>query len=187
MGSCLRVNSLQFLSLRVNSLQFFPFKGEFFAIFILPEWILYNFYRLRVNSLYFLLFKGELFAIFILKGEFLAIFTLQWVNSLQFLLFNGWILCNFYPLRMNSLQFSRSRYSFPAEKDKNFSFNAEFFENFNVILVNRVFLCGILRVCCFDTNYPLSFGWFSDIFYPSRVYFLQFLPFCDENGQTLFL
>ena len=187
MGSCLRVNSLQFLSLRVNSLQFFPFKGEFFAIFILPEWILYNFYRLRVNSLYFLLFKGELFAIFILKGELLAIFTLQWVNSLQFLLFNGWILCNFYPLRMNSLQFSRSRYSFWAEKDKNFSFNAEFFENFNFILVNRVFLCGILRVCCFDTNYPLSFGWFSDIFYPSRVYFLQVLPFCDENGQTLFL
>ena len=45
-----------------------------------------------------------------------------------------------------------------------------------------VFLSGILRVCCFFTNHPFSFGWFVDIFYPSSVYFLQFLPFWHFLG-----
>ena len=42
----LKVNSLHFLALRLNSLQFLPFNDEFFAIFTLQGWNLFNFYLL---------------------------------------------------------------------------------------------------------------------------------------------
>ena len=66
---------------------------------------------------------------------------------------------------------------FWVKRTKNYSCNGEFFEILVFILVIGVFLSGILRVCCFDTNHPVLLGWFVDIFYPSSVYFLQFLPF----------
>ena len=66
---------------------------------------------------------------------------------------------------------------FWVKRTKNYSCNGEFFEILVFILAIGVFLSGILRVCCFDTNHPVLLGWFVDIFYPSSVYFLQFLPF----------
>ena len=114
----------------MNFLQFWPFKDEFFAIFILQGWILCTFYPY------------------------------------------GWILCNFYLLEI-----------FFVWKGQKITFlMVNFFEILTFILVIGVFLSGILRVCCFDTNHPFSFGWFVDIFYPSSVYFLQFLPFLDFLG-----
>ena len=79
------------------------------------------------------------------------------VNSLQFSL-----------LRVNSLQFLPFKAEFfsiftfltffGVKRAKNYSFNGEFFDFFIFILVIGVFLSGIVRVCCFDTNYPFSFG-----------------------------
>ena len=114
----------------MNFLQFWPFKNEFFAIFILQGWILCTFYPY------------------------------------------GWILCNFYLLEI----------FFVWKGQKITLLMVNFFEILIFILVIGVFLSGILRVCCFDTNHPLSFGWFVDIFYSSSVYFLQFLPFLDFLG-----
>ena len=85
---------------------------------------------------------------------------------MQFLPFKGEICAIFIFLRY-----------FLGERTKNYSCNGEFFEILVFILVIGVFLSGILRVCCFDTNHPGFFGWFVDIFYPSSVYFLQYLPF----------
>ena len=93
------------------------------------------------------------------------------MNSLQFL-----------RARVISLQFLLSWDIFWVKRTKNYSCNGEFFEIFIFILVIGVFLSGVLRVCCFDTNHLFSFGWFVDIFYPSSVYFLQFLPVWDFLG-----
>ena len=122
-----------------------------------------------LNSLQFLSFKGEFFAIFILQGWILCTFYPY-----------GWILCNFYLLEI-----------FFVWKGQKFTFLiVNFFDTMTFILVIGVFLSGILRVYCFDTNHPFSFGWFVDIFYPSSVYFYNFYLFWifwDENGQKFFL
>ena len=96
----------------MNSLQFLPFKGEFFAIFILLglfpfRWIFCVLHSLRVNSLEFSPFKGDFF---------------EFLNSLQFLIFKGeffamfiplgLFLSNFHSLRVNSLHFSPVRMNF---------------------------------------------------------------------------
>ena len=150
----------------VISLQPLTFQGEFFAFFSLSGWILCNFQPFRGNSFHFWLFKGEFFVFFTLQGWILCNFY-SW----------GWILCNFYPSKVKSVQFLSFWDIFWVKRTKNYSCNGEFFEILVFILVIGVFLSGILRVCCFDTNHPGFFGWFVDIFYPSSVYFLQYLPF----------
>ena len=113
-----------------------------------------------MNSLQFLPFKIEFF----------AFFTLQ-----------GWILCNFHLLRVISLQFFFGGF-FWVKRTKNYFCNGEFFKILIFFLVIGVFLSGILRVCCFDTNHSFSVGWFVDIFYPSSVYFFTIFPFSDILG-----
>ena len=115
---------------------------------------------LRVDFSHFLPFEGEFFAIFALWVWILCIFHLFSVNFLQFLPFKGEFFAFFILSGWILFNFQPSR----------------------VILVIGVFLSGILRVCCFVTNHPFSFGWFVDIFYPSSVYFLQFLSFWHFLG-----
>ena len=98
------------------------------------------------------------------------------MNSLQFLLLRVNSL-QFLPFKVKSVQFLSFWDIFWVKRTKNYSCNGEFFEILVFILAIGVFLSGILRVCCFDTNHPGFFGWFVDIFYPSSVYFLQYLPF----------
>ena len=92
------------------------------------------------------------------------------MNSLQFSPFKDEILSIFTFLRY-----------FLGEKDKITLIMVNCFKFF-FYLSDWVFLSGILRVCCLVTNHPFSFGWFVDIFYPSSVYFLQFLLFWDFLG-----
>ena len=109
-------------------------------------------------------------------------FYLLLMNSLQFLLFKNWILCIFYPLRVNSWQFLSTRVNFFQ-----FSlFKGEFFAIFTlqawILWIFSPFKGNFFHFCSFRDEFwqfsPLRVN--SLQFFLFKVNSLQFLPFKVE-------